>query len=159
MTNMEYKKIFIDTNIILEYFMQREEFLVAEKLMEELHQQHCQMVMSAGGFYTIIFLFDKHIRKEGGLSGENRIKALRSLMRQILMAFTVAKQDNNSLSKGIEDMDYKDLEDACQYHLAEEMECQYMLTFNIDDFPKAPSSHSIPVLTPKQYLSLLEGKE
>ena len=149
-------KVFIDTNIILEYFMQREEFLVAERLMGVLHQQHCQMVMSAGSFYTIIFLFDKQIRKEGELRGVNRINALRSLMRQILKVFTVAQQDNNLLSRGIEDIDFKDLEDACQYHLAEEMGCQYLLTFNIDDFPDNSSSHSIPVLTPKQYLTLSE---
>ena len=149
-------KVFIDTNIILEFFMKREEYLVAEKLMAVLHQKGCQLLISAGCFYTLIFLFDKQIRKEGELRGEDRIKTLRSLMRQILRVFTIAKQDNDLLLKGIEDIDFNDLEDACQYHLAEETGCQYLLTFNIDDFPINTTSHLVPVLTPKQYLTLAE---
>ena len=43
-------KVFIDTNVILEYFMHREEYEVAEKLLKELRSRHVQMFMSVGAF-------------------------------------------------------------------------------------------------------------
>jgi hypothetical protein len=49
-------KVFIDTNIILEYFMHREKYEVAEKLLKELHNRDAQMFMSVGAFYTIHFM-------------------------------------------------------------------------------------------------------
>ena len=147
-------KVFIDTNVILEYFMHREEFELAKRLMLELRQQHCELVMSAGSFYTMIFLFDKQIRKEQELRGEERLSALRSVMLLILRTFTVAGQDNTILTEGIKDNMFRDLEDACQYQLAWKAGCHYLLTFNIDDYPANDSDLSVKVLSPKQYLML-----
>ena len=52
-------KVFIDTNVILEYFMHREKYEVAEKLLKELRNKHAQMFMSVGAFYTIHFIILK----------------------------------------------------------------------------------------------------
>ena len=41
-------KVFIDTNVILEYFMHREKYEVAEKLLKELRNKHAQMFMKDG---------------------------------------------------------------------------------------------------------------
>ena len=41
-------KVFIDTNIILEYFMHREKYEVAEKLLKELHNRGAQMFKLSG---------------------------------------------------------------------------------------------------------------
>ncbi|MCK8622356.1 PIN domain-containing protein [Prevotella sp. E13-27] len=57
-------KVFIDTNVILEYFMHREKFEVAEKLLKELRNEHAQMFMSVGAFYTIHFIILKYLHKE-----------------------------------------------------------------------------------------------
>lgn len=42
-------KVFIDTNVILEYFMHREKYEVAEKLLKELRNKHAQMFMKERG--------------------------------------------------------------------------------------------------------------
>ena len=63
-------KIFLDTNVILENFLVREDFSVAHKLFLELQKQKHQLCMSVGGFYTMIFLVDKYLRKEMGLIAE-----------------------------------------------------------------------------------------
>ena len=52
-------KVFIDTNVILEYFMHREKYGEAEKLLKELRSRNAQMFMSVGAFYTIHFIILK----------------------------------------------------------------------------------------------------
>ena len=69
-------KVFIDTNVILEYFMHREKYEVAEKLLKELRNKHAQMFMSVGAFYTIHFIILKYLHKEQGLVGEEAINAV-----------------------------------------------------------------------------------
>ena len=90
-------KVFIDTNIILEYFMHREEYATSERLLMELRQNGIQMFMSVGAFYTILYVVLKYLRKEQELVGEECIRNLRAVMQQILLLFDVAEHDKESL--------------------------------------------------------------
>jgi hypothetical protein len=76
------------------------------------------MYMSVGSFYTMMFLIDKYLRKELGLTGEVRIATLRSLAVKIVKAISVVEHDNESLLRGVEDVQFKDIEDSCQYQAA-----------------------------------------
>jgi predicted nucleic acid-binding protein len=57
-------KVFLDTNVILEFFLEREEFSTVHLLFKKLFEQSCIMFMSVGSYYTMIFLVDKYLRKE-----------------------------------------------------------------------------------------------
>jgi len=48
-------KVFLDTNVILEYFTVREEYVTAQRLFERLHRDGDDLYMSVGSFYTIVF--------------------------------------------------------------------------------------------------------
>ena len=109
--------------------------------------------MSVGSFYTMVFLIDKYLRKELELLGEERISALRQIMTKILQTIRVAEHDNESLLRGVNNIQFKDVEDSCQYELAQKVGCEILLTFNISDFPTGNES-PVQVLTPQQYLEI-----
>lgn len=144
-------KVFIDTNIILEYFMHREEYATSERLLMELRQNGIQMFMSVGAFYTILYVVLKYLRKEQELVGEECIRNLRAVMQQILLLFDVAEHDKESLLRGVSDQKYKDLEDSCQCKVAQKVGCDFLLSFNTSDYHVEEHS-SIRVLTPQQFL-------
>ena len=147
-------KIFLDINVILEFFLNREEGKTAEQLFAKLGEQKHVPYMTVGSFYTMIFLVDKFLRKERGLQGEVRLQVLRELMSDILRVITVAGHDNQSLLQGIEDVHYKDIEDSCQYQAAKKAGCELLITFNDTDFPVAEDS-APRVMTPDAFLSNL----
>lgn len=144
-------KVFIDTNIILEYFMHREKYEVAEKLLKELHNRDAQMFMSVGAFYTIHFIILKYLHKEQGLVGEVCLQSLRIIMNKILQMFDIAEHDKNSLLQGVSDKRYKDLEDSCQYQVAQKVGCEALVSFNISDY-KESTDGQVKIYTPQQFI-------
>ena len=147
-------KVFIDTNVILEYTMERERAEIVDKLFDTLKIQEHQMLMSVGGFYTMLYVIDKFLKKEMHLDKDVRIKTLRSVMQRLLQSFLVAEHDNESLIRGISDADYTDLEDSCQYQLAQRAGCQVLITFNVSDYHNAQNS-PVKILTPEEYINEL----
>jgi len=146
-------KVFLDTNVILEFFIEREDVRTAAQLFSRLKEEKAEMCMSVGSFYTMLFLIDKYLRKELGLTGDVRIATLRSLAVKIVKAISVVEQDNESLLRGVEDMQYKDIEDSCQYQAAVMAGCDYIITYNVKDYP-----HSLlPVLSPSDFLLMNKG--
>ena len=150
-------KVFVDTNVILEYFMHREEYDVAETLLRNSRREGVQMLLSVGAFYTMHYIILKYLRKEQHLFGNDCLMNLRAIMKQILKIFDVAEHDKDSLLRGISDLSYIDLEDSCQYRVAEKEGCSYLLTFNLKDYP-VESDSPVKVLTPQQFLELHSNK-
>lgn len=145
-------KVFLDTNVILEYFTVREEFVTVQRLFERFHRDGDDLFMSVGSFYTIVFLTDKVLRKETSLRGVSRINALRNIMERILRTVAVAEHDGDSLLKGVMNTQFKDIEDGCQYELAKKTDCDVLVTFNTSDFPLGDDT-PVRVLTPLAFLS------
>ena len=146
-------KVFIDTNIILEYFMHREGFDDAEALLKTLRDRRVEMMMSVGGFYTMHFVILRYLHKEKGLFGEECLMNLRGIMRHILLLFSVAEHDSDSLMRGVMDVQFKDLEDSCQYQLAQKAGCSALVTFNTSDY--ANVTGELSVKTPAEFLGEL----
>lgn len=142
-------RIFLDTNVILEYFIEREDVQAAAHLFNRLQEENDEMYISAGSFYTMLFLMDKYLKKVLGMKGELRIEALRSLAVKILKNVTVVGHDNEGLLRGVEDKLYKDLEDSCQNQAAIAVGCDYLITYNVKDYPES----ALPVLSPTDFLS------
>jgi len=146
-------KVFIDTNVILEYTMERERAEIVDQLFDTLKSQEHQMMMSVGGFYTMLYVIDKFLKKELHLDKDVRIKMIRSVMQRLLQNFLVAEHDNASLLRGITNEKFTDLEDSCQYQLAQRAGCQFLITFNVKDYHIEQDS-SIKVLSPEEYISM-----
>ena len=72
---------FLDTNVILEYFLDCEDGKTANRLFALLQERKHSLYMTVGSFYTMIFLVDKYLRKERGLQGEVRLRGAAHLQR------------------------------------------------------------------------------
>lgn len=145
-------KIFVDTNVILENFLQRENYNVTHRLFDLLKKQEHVLIMSSGSFYTMVFLVDKYLKRERGMSGEVRLMALRQIMSGILKDIRVAEHDNESLLCGLNNPQFKDIEDGCQYELAKKAACILLLTFNTSDYP-TNTELGVMVLSPSEYIN------
>lgn len=146
-------KVFLDTNVILEFFIEREDVRMAAQLFSRLKEEKAEMYMSVGSFYTMLFLIDKYLRKELGLTGDVRIATLRSLALKIVKAISIAGHDSESLLRGVEKIQYKDIEDSCQHEAAVAKGCDFIITYNVKDYP-----HSLlPVLSPSDFLLMNKG--
>lgn len=124
-------KVFLDTNVILEFFIEREDVRTAAQLFKRLKDDKAELYMSVGSFYTMLFLIDKYLRKELGLTGDDRIATLRSLALKIVKAINVAEHDSDSLLRGVENIQYKDIEDSCQHEAALAKGCDCIITYNV----------------------------
>ena len=144
-------KVFFDTNVIIEYLIQRERVDAVKRVIDRLVDGGQDLYMSAGGFYTILYVVDKYLNKELHLEKETRISVMRNMARVLLKDYHVAEHDNESLIRSIEDLHFADLEDSCQLQAAVSAGCQYLLTFNSKDYP---SDSQILVLTPEQFLDV-----
>ena len=144
-------KVFLDTNVILEYFLDREDGKTAGQLFALLQEQKHSLFMTVGSFYTMIFLVDKYLRKERELQGEMRLLVLRKLMSDILRVIKVAGHNKSSLLRSISDIQFKDIEDSCQYQAAQRAGCEVLITFNVIDYHVAEGA--VPcVMTPQEFL-------
>ena len=149
------KKVFIDTNVILDYVLQREHGAEAKAVVAWLVENKIPMVMSVGGFYTMHYLIDKYLRLELQLDKASRIAPLRTLLTRILQTFTVAEHSNASLLQGVSDLQYSDLEDSCQYQLALRSKCEIIITFNIKHFQKV---EGLQIITPRMFIEAFISK-
>lgn len=141
-------KILLDTNVMLEIILQREEFETANHLLNALWAGKHQMYMTAGSFYSMLFTVDKYFKKVLDMTEPMRTTMVRSVMRQVLRIVDVAGQDRQALLNGINDSNFKDLEDGCQHEAALKEECDYLLTFNVKDYAGA----SLAVLSPQEFM-------
>lgn len=128
-------KVLVDTNVILDYVLQREHYAEAKAALVQEVASKSDLLMSVGGFYTMLFVVDKYFRKDLQQSRQAATDQTRDVMRKVLSLFTVAEHDNETLLNGIDDVSYSDIEDSCQYQLALKHGCEKLLTFNASDFP------------------------
>lgn len=150
-------KVLIDSNIILEVILQREEFEVANCLLETLYKDKHDMLLTSGSFYGMLYTVDKYLRKEMKLANPERANTLRSIMAKVLSLMSVAGHDKESLLRGINDSNFTDLEDSCQHQAAAKAGCDCLISFNMKDYA---SGASMKALTPQEFLdSYLKGTD
>lgn len=140
-------KAFVDTNVILDYVLQREHYIEAKNVIAKLMTAKYELLISVGGFYTMLFVVDKYFRNE---LHKNRLEArelTRNVMRKTLSAFDVADHDKKTLLMGVDELRFKDIEDSCQYQLAKKHGCDIFVTFNTADFPET-AIQEVEVVSP-----------
>ena len=120
-------KAFVDTNVILDYVLQREHYIEAKNVIAKLMAAKYELLISVGGFYTMLFVVDKYFRNE---LHKNRLEArelTRNVMRKTLSAFDVADHDKKTLLMGVDELRFKDIEDTANTNLLRSMAVTYLL--------------------------------
>lgn len=132
------ERILVDTNIVIDLLSKREEFYKeAQELFTLADHNKIKLYISSLTIANTHYLLARNVKLEEA--------------RKILIKFKVLVEvlplDNKILELALIS-DFKDFEDAIQYHTALENNMDIILTRNKKDFKKS----ILPVLTAKEYL-------
>ena len=134
------KKIFIDSDVMLDVTLRREPFyLYALNLFEFCHQENVNAVTSSVAFINTNY-FLKKLAPDTRWTSLKRLRGILSIVEVTEPMIDMALKDEKS-----------DFEDAVQYHAALTANADFIITRNIKDYKQA----TIPVLTAEQFLRTL----
>ena len=140
-------KVLIDTNVALTYVSGREDPFVHEVdvIMRKCAEEEIDGAIALHSLSIIWYQARK-------LPDDMR----REWIRQICELLTVSYADNEVILGAIDNIEFKDFEDALQDCCASSFHADYIITANIKDF-KGVSS--VPALTPKEFLDLINASD
>lgn len=142
-------KLFIDTNIFVEYFEKRAQFESVRILFDMLEDRVHTGYISVGSFYTIAYIVDQGFKRKG-IQKPERLSFVRSVLLKVLDLVEVIGNSKEELLNGVNDLSFTDLEDSFQYQVSLSGSCDCIITINIKDFKGI--SNSMKVYTPQQFL-------
>ncbi len=133
------KKIFIDTNIVLDLLGQREPFYEdAAKLFSLADRGEIKLYVSSLTIANSSYV----------LSKLKSAKDARSILIKFKILVTVLELNDKIVELSLNDDSFSDFEDGLQYYTALENEADILITRNLKDF----KSSKISVMTASQYL-------
>ena len=150
--------IFCDTNIVMEYLQQRTYAAQVGMILNHSLQNGDTLFISAGSFYTITYLTERYLKLDQSLTKEDRIARLRHILNGVLGTFKVADLYASSLSHGVNDLSFVDLEDSYQAHIAEDVGCDVLLTINERHFSRFAVESEIRIMTPNAFIDAYIAK-
>ena len=137
------KKIFLDTNIILDFLGEREGLYEASaKIMTLADKKQIQVYTSPSSISNVFYVLTRY---------ENSKIALEKI-RKFKLLCSMSVMDDEVVEKAI-NSDFKDFEDAMQYFSALASNCNIIITRNEKDFKNA----MIPVMNAESYLLSLRN--
>jgi predicted nucleic acid-binding protein len=133
------KKIFIDTNIVLDLLGKREPFYEdAAKLFSLADRGKVKLYLS-----SLTIANSNYV-----LSKLKSAKEARGILIKFKILVVVLELNDKIIELSLNDDSFKDFEDGLQYYTALENEVDILITRNLKDF----KSSKIPVMTGSQYL-------
>lgn len=141
-------KLFLDTNIFLEYFQKRKQYQFVSKIFDGIEDGMYKAVVSSGGMYTLAYLIRMELKRKQIYRPEQTMQ-LRHLLNTITEMVKVVDISHKAVKAGITDVDFDDIEDSFQHQCAIKAKCDILLTINKKHFPCS----DIPVMTPEEFLS------
>ncbi len=131
-------RLLVDTNIVLDLLAERKEFLLeAQQLFTLSDKKEVKLYVSSLTFANTFYI----------LSQKLKLSNARKILRKFKVLVEVLPMDDKIIDLSLES-DFKDFEDAIQYHTAIENEINIIITRNLKDF----KTSKIPVLTAKDYI-------
>ena len=133
------KKLFLDTNIVIDLLAKREPFYMsAAQLFSLADKKKLQLFVSALTFANINYILLKGRKPEEA----------KLILRKLKMLVNIISLNDKVVDLSLNDNDFKDFEDSLQYFSALENGIDIIVTRNLKDFTKS----KIPVFTAEQFL-------
>ena len=132
------EKLLVDTNIVIDLLSKREEFFQeAQELFTLADNNKVELYVSALTFANTHYLLSKY----------QKLDEARKTLIKFKVLVKVSPLDDKIVELALVS-DFKDFEDAIQYHTALENEVDIIITRNKKDFKNS----KLPVMTAKEYL-------
>ena len=132
------EKVFVDTNIIIDFLAKREPFVQsATEIFSLADDQVIEIGISSLSYSNAFYILKKDYQKKDVIERLNKVYSITNTLNV-----------NSKIIQLALNADFKDFEDAIQYYTATEGKANLIVTRNIKDFIKS----EIPVLTPEDYI-------
>jgi len=133
------RRIFLDTNVILDLLGERIPFFDSiAKIATLADQKKLTLIVSPLSFTTVDYVLNKFESSESVLNKLRKFKIL----------CEICAVNEEIIEKGV-NSDFKYFEDAVQYYTALQSDCSIIITRNGKDFQNA----TIPVMTAGEYIN------
>ncbi len=137
------KKVFVDTNIVIDLLSRREPFFEeAATLFSLADKKQIELTISsltiANTNYTLLSRIDSNKAK--------------SVLRKLRLIVNTLPLDDKIIDLALNDETFTDFEDSLQYFTAIENEQDVIITRNLKDFKNS----KLPVMTAGQYIGSME---
>ncbi len=133
------RRIFLDTNVILDLLGERHPFFDSiAKVATLADQKKLILIVSPLSFTTIDYVLNKFETSESVLNK----------LRKFKIICEISEVNEETIEKAL-NSDFKDFEDAVQYFTALQSNCSIIITRNAKDFKKS----TIPIMTAEEFLS------
>lgn len=134
-------KILIDTNVLLDYFLEREPFFEdAKEVILSCTDGKAKGCIAAHSISNMFFILRK----------DYNANERREVLLNLCKIFDVEGIDKAKLISGLTNEDFPDFEDCLQMECAKSYEADYIITRNVSDYAKS----EIKAIEPKDYLEL-----
>lgn len=134
-------KLLIDTNVILDVLLKREEFYkTAFEILKRANSSDYICYVSASAITDIYYISFKHFKNH---------QTVMEMLKNLFKIIKICAVDESDISSAI-NLGWKNFEDAVQYCSAYYNKLNYIVTRNKKDYTHC----EIPVLTPEEALKL-----
>lgn len=144
-------KVLVDTNVIAEAMLVRKNSAEAQASLNLMSEHNFYACITSPSFCTLIYLLE-HGLKEMQIRNPKRTETMRQTTTTILDCFGIIDMTSDILRQSVNDPNFIDLEDSCQYWAAKNAKCDILLTFNISDF--ANCDGDVIVMSPSDFLQI-----
>ncbi len=136
------KKLFVDTNIVIDLLSQREPFYEeAAELFSLADKKLVELSVSSLTFANTSYALLRQI-------DANKAK---SILRKLRLIVRILPLDDKIIGLALNDETFSDFEDGLQYFSAIEDEQELIITRNLKDF----RSSKLPIMTAKQFIETI----
>ncbi|MCG9881533.1 MAG: PIN domain-containing protein [Bacteroidia bacterium] len=136
------RKVFVDTNIVIDLLLQRAPFYEeAAQLFSLADKNQIELFVSALTIANTSFTLLRQMNA-------NKTK---SVLRKLKLIITVLPLDDKVIDLALNDETFVDFEDALQYYTALEGNQELIITRNLKDFKNV----KLPILTARQFIETL----
>jgi len=136
------KKIFLDTNILIDYLATRRDYLAASTIVTMAKEGSFRLLVSSLSFATASYIMNAHHKKTNA--------EIVAMFAQFVKMCNVTPVDSLIIDEAIASR-FSDFEDAMQYYSAIREGADAIITRNSADFDAA----QIEVYEPQQFLDML----
>ena len=142
MADFMEKKIFIDTNILIDYLASRHDYQTASTIITLAKEGHFRLLVSSLSFATASYIMNAHHKKTNA--------EIVAMFARFVKMCNVTPVDSLIIDEAIASR-FPDFEDAMQYYSAIREGADAIITRNSSDF----NGSMIPVYNPQSFLDML----
>lgn len=134
-------KILIDTNVLIDYLLEREPFFAdAKELILSCAEGNTKGCIAAHSIPNMFFILRKDYNS----------KERREILSNLCSLFDVEGIDKDKLLAGLSNEDFSDFEDCLQMECAKSYGADYIVTRNVSDY----ATSEVKAIEPKDYLKI-----